>query len=378
MKIVGLKVLLAGAFIMSGCQGCDPDEDDNNENITQPDDSPPAMMLEDLPAEGREPLDEAPPEASLNNGLGEVKKASSFQVAQLALSDKNTYALEQDTGEMWFWGSKYLQSPKPIQIASPFHVARLHAGAEDSMCAQGSEGELKCYGVMGWEQAINQPDLTLLSPSEKRLCALSKADTVSCWGTQPQTLVREGIEQVVSTDRVVCVLAKGKVTCAGDNSLSELGIGADQKAQGEHTLELPGSATHLTRVSYDDAYLKPHEAFCALVDGAPWCWPRLGMKPTTTLDHVIAEPARVGVREDLVELSGGCALSAQGDVVCGYPVSAGAICVPKMERVLGQRNANGCGFEVGAQRWTCWAGTYSPAGDASIVADNLTWGCQGF
>jgi hypothetical protein len=142
-------------------------------------------------------------------------------------------------GDVYCWGLLLLMRP-PIKPTRLFRKARAIAATDAAVCAEGTDGRIRCVGELGYGSRIKTPTPVEIKP------------------LRGVTGLRGGVHHL-------CGLRRGAVVCWGENGMGQLGAGHRRETQKAATVRLG------TRKAVSVAPFFRHT--CALDDaGATWCW----------------------------------------------------------------------------------------------------------
>jgi alpha-tubulin suppressor-like RCC1 family protein len=279
-------------------------------------------------------------------GLPALASATAVDVA---LGDRHTCALLTDHS-VWCWGANeagQLGDGTTTSHAQPTPVVGLDdatavvAGGAFS-CALRAGGVVACWGTnttgelgrgaAGGADATAPAvidasilhDVRLLAASDRHACAVTRAGSAYCWGSNGQGELGDGTEidrpgptPVIDLGTAAitavgagvghtCLVAAGQVSCWGTNLLGELGDGSDVLAR-----PTPALVPVLGAVS--DLAAAGHHTCARLVDGTVSCWGanqsgQLGDGTTTN----IGVPVPVTGLPDVTSIAVGSAFSCAG------------------------------------------------------------------
>ncbi|MDX2053113.1 MAG: protein kinase [Polyangiaceae bacterium] len=295
---------------------------------------------------------------------GEPYPVPLHDVSMASGGNFHTCAVKQG-GQLYCWGrntegqlgldpAKVPSAPQPTPLPTMTDVIAFDAG-DFASCAVRRDGSVWCWGKLLPEGQPPPPafsprgaprrmpgldDAIAVSVSESHACALLRAGTVLCWGSNthgelgstqqnfsPTPLAVPGVSGVIQVGTgagFTCTLSsRNRVSCWGDNSTGQLGIGAATRVARE-----PRTIEHLdgvSQISVSDAWACARHASDQVKCWGNGTWGNLG---NGGLDMQYT-PVRVQQLEDAIWLTTGsqhaCVRRKTGALACWGLNSSGQL-----------------------------------------------------
>jgi alpha-tubulin suppressor-like RCC1 family protein len=256
-----------------------------------------------------------------------VQGSAAPSIKQLALGRAHGCSLDPAISGVLCWGDDSSGQASVPTLLQP----RAIAAGGDSSCAITSTG-VRCWGQLR-AAPLGLRDAVLLAVGDAHACALTAADSVTCWGDDSKAQLRvpalRDVHALAAGAHHTCAIAGGAVVCWGDDSRAQL-----RPPVLEAPEQLAAAGDHS----------------CALAAGTLRCWgdlPDLG-KDLGALSQPFAlatGPAHV------------CVLDASG-ARCAGELAAGNLIPRELTRATQIAVGGGAGFAHACARHlqgvACW------------------------
>lgn len=225
------------------------------------------------------------------------------------------------TGRILGDGKRY-EKLKPTRVPSVDDVAEI-AVSGVLVCARTTKGGVTCWGTEK-PVRVDGANAAEVAVASTHVCTRSAAGAVSCTGDTlwskpgPDGFASPGVsgaEQLVTGDGFACALGKGgKVSCWGRNEMGQLGRAPDMDSHAT-AVDVPGLGS-VKKLSAGETQT------CALdANGSVTCWGNnsegeLGIGKTSSDERPTKMTGLSNVVEVCLASIHGCARTAGSDVYC--------------------------------------------------------------